>query len=253
MRPQSHQPQSHQPQTHQPPAHAYCVDRLVTPLPPPGLPNSDALRLAALRSKLWPPNQRVLHVRFLDGDPRLHAKIATYAVEWCRHGAIELIFDNAPDAPIRVSLTPGASWSLLGTDALHPSIALDQPTMNLGWLTTAMPNDEFAAVVMHEFGHALGLIHEHQSPAADIPWDREAVYAYYSGPPNFWTCEEIDRNIFARYAVTETNFSEFDPHSIMGYPIPCEFTIGGFSTGFNRSLSDMDRTHFARLYPFAAP
>lgn len=236
--------------THDSPSHYYCVDRLITPLPPPHLPNSDALRLAALRAKLWPPHQRVLHVRFLNGDPRLHAKIAACAAEWGRHGAIELVFDNAPDAQIRVGMTPGASWSLLGTDALHPSIGPDEPTINFGWLTTAIPNDEFAAVVLHEFGHALGLIHEHQSPAAAIPWNRQAVYDFYSGPPNFWSREEVDRNIFARYAATETNYSEFDPLSIMSYPIPREFTQGDFTVGMNRTLSPTDRRHFGSLYPF---
>lgn len=232
------------------PSHYFCIDRLVSPLPPPDLPDSDALRLAALRAKLWPPHQRALHVRFLDGDPRLHAKVAAYAAEWRRHGAIQLFFDNAADAPLRVSFTPGASWSLLGTDALHPSLGPDDPTINFGWLTPAIPNDELAAVVLHEFGHALGLIHEHQSPAAAIPWDKEAVYEFYAGPPNFWTRAEIDRNIFARYAATETNFSRFDPLSIMSYPIPKEFTHGEFYSGVNRTLSPADKEHFGQLYPF---
>lgn len=233
-----------------PPSHYFCIDRLVTPLPPAGLPNSDALRLAALCAKLWPPHQRVLHVRFLDGDARLHAKVAAYAAEWSRYGAIRLIFDNAADAHLRVSFSPGASWSLLGTDALHPSLGPDDPTLNFGWLTPAIPNDELAAVVLHEFGHALGLIHEHQSPAADLPWDRAAVYAFYSGPPNFWTRDEIDRNIFARYAAAESNFSQFDPLSIMGYPIPKEFTQGKFYSSVNRTLSPTDKCHFGLLYPF---
>lgn len=226
-------------------SHYYCIDRLVSPLP-----RGEAQRLAALRAKLWPPHQRLLHVRFLDGDPRLQAKVAAHAAEWCRHGAIQLVFDNASDSPLRVSFTPGASWSLLGADALHPSIGPDDPTLNFGWLTPAIPNDEFAAVVLHEFGHALGLIHEHQSPAAAIPWDREAVYAFYAGAPNFWTRDEIDRNIFARYAATETNSSQFDPLSIMSYPIPNEFTRGEFHSGVNRTLSTTDKTHFGQLYPF---
>lgn len=234
-------------------SHLFCVDRLVTPLPSPGLPNGDALRLAALRAKLWPPHQRVLHVRFLGGDPPIQRRIAACALEWCRHGSIELRFDNAPDAQLRVGFIPGASWSLLGADALHPSIGPDEPTINFGWLTSAVPNDEFTAVVLHEFGHALGLIHEHQSPAASIPWNYDAVYAFYAGPPNFWSREEIERNLFARYAVAETNFSEFDPLSIMGYAIPQAFTDGTFAIGVNRTLSDTDRRHFSQVYPYPAP
>jgi hypothetical protein len=229
-----------------------CVDRLLQPMPLHAFtpdPVDDDRRLAALRAKQWPPHQRVLHVRFLDGDLALHVKVARVAIEWSRHCNIRFVFDNAPDAAIRVSFTPGASWSLLGIDALDPLIPPAAPTMNLGWLTSATPNDMVAALVLHEFGHALGLVHEHQSPAAAIPWSHAEVYAYYAGPPNYWTREEVDRNVFARYAQTQTNHSEFDAQSIMLYPIPGEFTGGALVVGFNRALSAIDRAHIAAVYP----
>ncbi len=47
----------------------------------------------------------------------------------------------------------------------------------MGWLEPDTPNDEYRRVVLHEFGHALGGIHEHQSPASGvIPWDKPKVY-----------------------------------------------------------------------------
>ena len=121
--------------------------------------------------------------------------------------------------------------------------------MNFGWLTRSTAEDEYARVVTHEFGHALGCIHEHQNPATDIPWDKEAVYAYYQGPPNFWTREQVDANLFTRYAADITQFSAFDPHSIMLYPIPNEFTLGDFEVGWNQTLSDTDKTFISTLYP----
>jgi hypothetical protein len=128
-------------------------------------------------------------------------------------------------------------------------LAFDEPTMNFGWFTPATPNDELQRVVLHEFGHALGMIHEHQSPSADIPWDREAVYEYYAGPPNYWSREQVDHNIFARYSHDQTNASLFDPASIMLYPIPPEFTGGKLSVGWNRILSATDRAFIGQLYP----
>ncbi len=206
-------------------------------------------RLAALQAKLWPPHQRALRVRFLAGDVRLHHRIAQTAQQWSRHAAIRFIFDNAPDAPIRIGFEPGGSWSYIGTDLLDPLIGLDEPTMNFGWLTPATTNDELQRVVLHEFGHALGLVHEHQSPAASIPWNRVAVYAFFAGPPNYWSRDQVDQNIFARYAHDQTNSSAFDTASIMLYPIPPEFTDGKLVVDWNRDLSGMDRVHIGKLYP----
>ena len=48
--------------------------------------------------------------------------------------------------------------------------------MNYGWLTPESAQDEVRRVVLHEFGHALGLIHEHQNPkGGGIEWNRDAV------------------------------------------------------------------------------
>ncbi len=121
--------------------------------------------------------------------------------------------------------------------------------MNFGWLTKATLNDEYSRVVTHEFGHSIGCIHEHQNPSTNIPWNKDAVYKYYAGPPNNWTKEQVDINLFTRYSANITQFSEFDPKSIMLYPIPNEFTIGNFEVGWNKVLSDEDKQFVATLYP----
>ncbi|MCC6456593.1 MAG: hypothetical protein IT328_16685 [Caldilineaceae bacterium] len=223
-----------------------CVDRIAPLVPPILLPDG---RLVGMRDKLWPEHQRVLHVRFLGGDPRLHERIERIARQWMAHAKIEFVFDNARDAAIRVGFVRGPSWSYIGTDALDPALDPDAPTINFGWFSPATAHDELQRVVLHEFGHVLGMIHEHQSPAAGIPWNREAVYAYYAGPPNFWSTDEVDHNIFQRYRHDQANSSEFDPASIMLYPIPPEFTDGKMSVGWNRTLSAIDREHIRHLYP----
>ncbi|WP_437321271.1 matrixin family metalloprotease [Sorangium sp. So ce385] len=40
--------------------------------------------------------------------------------------------------------------------------------MNFGWLTLESTQADVESVVLHEFGHALGLIHEHQHPENGI-------------------------------------------------------------------------------------
>lgn len=223
-----------------------CVDRF-PPLAPPQILEDG--RLAGLRDKLWPEHQRRLHVRFLGGDPRLHRRIATIVRQWEQHAHIRFVFEQSPAAPIRVAFVRGASWAYIGTDALDPNIGRDDPTVNFGWFSPATPNDELQRVVLHEFGHVLGLIHEHQSPSASIPWNRDAVRAYFAGPPNHWSEAQVEQNIFARYDHEQANASEFDPASIMLYPIPPEFTNGKLTVGWNRALSQQDRSYVGELYP----
>jgi hypothetical protein len=214
-----------------------CLDR---PLPA-------ATRGALAVDKRWPAAQRNLRVRFLDGEPAVQALVMRFAQEWSNYANLTFTFGDDPAAEIRISFRQPGSWSYIGTDAL--GIAADAPTMNFGWLTPSVPPDETMRVVLHEFGHALGLVHEHQNPAATIPWNRQAVYDYYSGPPNFWTREEVDRNLFQRYAHQSTQFSAFDHASIMLYPIPQEFTDGDFAVGWNQTLSVTDKTFIAAMYP----
>ena len=72
--------------------------------------------------------------------------------------------------------------------------------MNFSGFDIAPPPDsEFARIVIHEFGHALGLEHEHQSPFSscenEFKWD--VIYATLASPPNNWPKERVDFNMRA--------------------------------------------------------
>ncbi len=123
--------------------------------------------------------------------------------------------------------------------------------MNYGWLKTSTDDTEYRRVVLHEFGHALGMIHEHQNPSGAIPWNREVVYSYYGGPPNYWSRQQTDRNLFLKYDREKTNYTDFDRESIMLYPIQQRFTHGDFEVGWNSELSERDKTFIASQYPGA--
>lgn len=215
-------------------------------MPAPGASISAPGALAALTGKLWQPG-RTLRVRFLDGDPAVQKRIEPYAQMWATYANLHFTFGTDPNAEIRISFQQPGSWSYIGTDAL--TIPKHQPTMNFGWLTPDTSDDEYARVVTHEFGHAIGCIHEHQNPSTNIPWNKAAVYDYYAGPPNNWTKEQVDINLFTRYSADITQFSAFDRESIMLYPIPNAFTEGDFEVGWNRTLSATDKRYIAKLYP----
>jgi serralysin len=121
--------------------------------------------------------------------------------------------------------------------------------MNFGWLRPDSTDHDVQSVVLHEFGHALGLIHEHQNPSGDISWNREQVINDLSGYPNYWTLDQIEHNMFRSYAAAETNYTKTDPESIMMYPIPPTWTTNGFTVGLNSMLSRVDRDFVSREYP----
>jgi serralysin len=208
------------------------------------------LRAALLNQYRWQSGD-IISVSFLDGDPRLHERVKKAALQWTAPGLANLTFDfrkNNHQTDVRISFAYAGSWSVLGTTCreLH---ATTQATMNFGWLNLDSPEDEVNRVVLHEFGHALGLIHEHQNPAGGIPWNREQVIADLSGPPNHWSLEEIEFNMFTPFQQRETNFTETDATSIMMYPIPAKWTRSGYSAGLNSALSTRDRTFIHAQYP----
>jgi len=107
---------------------------------------------------------------------------------------IRIGFDSNDDA-----------WSCIGTDSSNK-----WKTMNLGFIDRG--------TVLHEFGHALGLIHEHQSPArGGFEWNREEVIKSLSGPPNNWDLDTIEHNTFAKYDESQITMTEYDSKSIMHY------------------------------------
>jgi hypothetical protein len=213
-----------------------------------GVTPGHPLSIALVTGKKW-QNGRTLHVRFLGGTAEVQAKVRQFAVQWSDFANITLAFDDSPNAEIRIAFVRDGSWSYIGTDALL--VPAGQATMNFGWFGPGTTDEEYSRTVLHEFGHALGCIHEHQHPENDIPWDREAVFRYYMGPPNNWPREEVETNLFQKYSRDQTQFSQFDKQSIMLYAIDESLTAGAYTVGWNRELSPSDKSFIGVCYPKA--
>jgi len=169
-------------------------------------------RMAIINQKIW-QDRNTLRCKFLDGDDFQKGKVKDKADIWLDYANLKIEFVDG-DAEIRISFQadPG-SWSAIGNDCLVSSyFPVDQPTMNFGWLRDDTSDDEYERVVVHEFGHALGCIHEHQSPTENLDWNMDAVYAAFSGPPNNWSKDEIDQNILQKYSPEGISASQFDPN-----------------------------------------
>ena len=206
----------------------------------------DPGRAIISKRAIW-KNRDVLKVKFLGGDQAIQEKIKKIAVVWNQYANIRFEFVDADaDAEIRISLKKGGSWSVLGKGALLKPT--DEATMNYGWLTPTTSDTEYRRVVLHEFGHALGLTHEHRRGDAQIPWDEEAVYKYYD--ENYgWPREKTKNNILDPTNMSSSLFTDYDPTSIMHYAVDDKLTLGVFKIGWNTDLSELDKQFIAELYP----
>jgi hypothetical protein len=173
-------------------------------------------------------------------------------MQWLEYTDLKVEFGDAPDAEIRISLVGEGSWSYVGIDAL--AIPKTDPTAMFGWLNATSPRSEVDRVVLHEFGHVLGLLHEHGNPASTIAWDRPAVYAYYANPPNYWSREQVDSIVFSIWPPGYFPLHKvFDPASIMMFPIAGELLAAGPAIDWNSELSPVDKQFAAALYPRRSP
>jgi hypothetical protein len=156
-------------------------------------------RHAAVRkdySKLWKPGE-TLHVRFIDGSPKQRCFVERFAPIWSAYANLRFEFSSDPASEIRVSFNNSGVWAYFGTDALH--IQPDLPTVNFGRVADETPDNQAEYEILRTFGHVVGLYNEHQNPLAKIPWNKQAVYKAYKGPPQFWSREDVNRYLFATY------------------------------------------------------
>ena len=204
--------------------------------------------VAAGRENLrWKKSE--IKVGFMDDRFGLKQKVLLVANEWGTIGGANVIFieSHVDDADIRVSFRGSGYWSYLGTQAID--FPKSEQTMNLEFRRHVSPK-ELRRVTLHEFGHALGLLHEHASPLSDISWDREAVYKHYMRPPNCWNQADVDMQVLTKErSALDLVATHFDKDSIMCYPVAAELTTDHKAIGWNTELSATDKEFIKRFYP----
>jgi serralysin len=218
----------------------------------------------AEEAKLWKPGQK-LSISFLDGTAKQQALVEELAVQWSKASDLPFSFVKKEGA-IRITFKTQQSKSAVGTDAL--SRKAEDPTMWLCILDDLVPpsdvppilHDSYRTVtsrraILHEFGHALGMVHEHQAPSSPIKWKKAEVKAAHKKVPPYDTMTEKELDAYLEEAFFVTfdtktikNGAKFDPKSIMLYEIPKEWTTGDISYDWNTELSAEDKSYIASCY-----
>ncbi len=208
-------------------------------------------RMVAYKRNFWQEEQ-IIEISFLNGSTADHNRIMQLAKRWQKYANIRFLKVNHNRGDIRVRV-PGRdnadpfNHSMIGNQSANYSFSSDGRSWFEG---TGGPSMSLAVmdsdVILHELGHAIGLQHEHQSPRADIPWNKEVVYR------DMWELygfdrEKVDRNVFNKH--TDAAASEYDPDSIMNYDWPASWTLDGTAQGRNLELSEWDEYIIGFVYP----
>lgn len=200
----------------------------------------------AIKECLWPDYKTCLKVHFINGEAwqkRYVEEVVTkhyHAVNM--RIRFEFLEGMAESSDIRVKFTKN-SLSLIGRDAEQcPGETME--------LNISCPNNsgkrlsKIQSDVLHEFGHALGLEHEHQHPGCPFHWDYPALQTKTQ-----WNPEELRRN-FEKIPSQDVTVSQYDPKSIMHYAIHQGDTMDkNMRLPQNTVLSEEDHRFLALIYP----
>lgn len=256
-----------------------------------GISGAANAQAVILRSEKWTPQEMPITVAFRGGSQALRQQIVDVAQIWTANSGVRFDFgspgqfrewtqlDTTNAADVRVAFDATGYWSWVGAEGVDSSFAgPGETTLNLEGFDKAPP-DDWKAVVLHEFGHAIGFEHEHQSPAADCSsqfrWNDDpgyvsttdiygqfvqdsanrqpGIYTVLGGPPNNWTKTQVDNNLRSLPATLDLIYTAFDRQSIMMYSFGPWMYVNGMQsscyTPENLTTSAVDLYFVASVYP----
>lgn len=201
---------------------------------------------AALLNKKW--NKKNLRIMVIN-QLNYHSEFYNALNEWSKCTGFDFVMANGyDDSDIRISFEENQGhWSYIGNEAEDSSLK-GKSTVNFDPKDlNQLDSNSIKAIILHELGHSLGLIHEHQKDNSPIIWNKSQVYqdcyTWYG-----WDKAMVDHNIFNNYNSNDLFSSkEFDINSIMLYAIPHGWSTNYQVNQMNKALSNHDMK-FAKAF-----
>jgi hypothetical protein len=205
--------------------------------------------LTMLRTKFW-PNGANLTVAFRGGNPATNGRVLQFANIWSQFANVSFVAwipGQPPD--IVVGYDQPGYWSLLGTDSAIYGRS-GQTTLNLqGFDSGRMPDSEWYRVVCHEFGHALGAVHEQMRREVVERIDPEACIAYF-GRTQGWDRATVIAQILTPVEDSPAYLaSPVDEVSIMEYALPKEIMRDKRPVVGGTQINSRDAALVGKAYP----
>jgi len=209
------------------------------------------------------PHGMTLRVGFFDGTADMHALTMRVAAEWLWAPNIRLRFkrvSNVKAADIRVTFATNRNFSKYGTQARN--VPKGRSTMELQTVAQydGVENAETRHIILHEFGHALGLRHELRHPSNDFDWDEDAIVDYFraDGMPDWGGCKSSEKkcrasvrtHITRKFKVKNIHLvsERYDGASVMNYAVDPSWTKNAKVASRHSQLSYYDKAMIERLY-----
>ncbi|KAF4472619.1 hypothetical protein FALBO_486 [Fusarium albosuccineum] len=200
---------------------------------------------------LWPADKTCIKVRFMNGEPWQRGTVQLCV--WEHYHAVPMRirfqflkpYDTSGLSDIRVWFGE-ESRSLVGRDAEKH---LGQQTMELNLdvpkhYTERQSRMARQHTILHEFGHALGMFHQHLHPDFLVDWDF-ARLEKKSG----WSAA-ILRDRYQPLENGREKLGPYDSLSIMHYPVGEGDTLNSVPPiGLNLVLSEGDKRYLTLAYP----
>lgn len=213
-------------------------------------PPSTPLRIA-LTTKWWGSDKKKFTFSFMSTVKKAAAdKIQNFANRWKTSPcAIEFAWTNDVNAAdFRLAFEADGYWSYIGTDC--SSIAKNQHTMNLqGMGVSTFSDSEGLRVIPHEFGHALGMPHEHSRPEIVALLDPTKTIKVFKRDQG-WSEADIRAQVLTPIPQSSLHaFTAPDQTSIMCYWFTGECTKDGKPIVGGFDLSTLDKQLAAKMWP----